>query len=71
MRVSDYIIKLEELKKQNGDVEVETYNSFSGRRTANAPKVSFTKVLRGRESKPAFYDTYMDQDRKGDLVIEI
>ena len=67
MKISEYVKLLNAIKKEHGDLEVEAY--VGGRITANPPKVAYTRVLKGRESKPDFWSNYMEEDRKGEKVI--
>ena len=67
MRISEYILCLESVKDQIGDVEVQT-DGFSGRQIANSPEVGHTLILRGRESKPRFWSKWDGDDRRGEPV---
>jgi len=71
MKVSEYISVLEKLKDEHGDLDVETYSVDGNRRTANEPRISFRLILKGREYKQRFFNSWEGLDRKGDAVIEI
>lgn len=70
MKISEYIAELERIKGEVGDVEVET-DGYDGVRPASAPRISFKKILTGRESKQRFWNTWESEERKGELVCRI
>lgn len=70
MTLNSFINILESLREEyGGDLEVEQY--FYGRKTVNTPRIGFRKILKGRESRPDFWETYDGEERKGQMVIRI
>jgi len=69
MRVSRYIQILEDLMKEHGNLEVETYSY--GRKEARIPRIAYRKILKGRESKPDFHNSFDEENRKGEKVIKV
>ena len=72
MRISEYIEALSDLMCKHGDLEVETYQIDMTRIKAPEPKLRFTRILKGREHKPRFFNETIDtEDRRGDKVIYV
>jgi hypothetical protein len=71
MKISEYIEALSDLMSKHGDLEVESYSINLSRRIAQRPVVRHTKILKGRESKPRFWDSIDGEDRKGHKVVYI
>lgn len=72
MKVSEYINKLQALLNEHGDIEVQKLNVCFDRVEATSPTIAYVKILKGRQSKPAFYDNYAnDEFLKGNAVIRI
>ena len=72
MKISEYIAHLAAIQLEHGDLECESFNYHGDRVAARCPVVSFKKVLRGRESKPSFYESYdKDESRRGEKVCRI
>lgn len=57
MQLSRYIKELESLLKEHGDVEVQKYNTCFDRVDASTPVIAYKRVLKVRESKPAFTES--------------
>ena len=70
MKLSEYIKQLEFLFETEGDLEVDTYREWD-RIQAPSPKVAFRKILKGRETKPRFWDWTDGEAAKGEKVIKI
>lgn len=72
MKLREYIDKLEALSTVHGqDLEVETTAAYGTRIPAYPPKLAYRLILKGRETKPAFYCGYEGEDRKGEAVIKV
>jgi len=72
VKISEYIAQLAAIQLEHGDLECETFNYHGDRVTARLPVAAFKKVLRGRESKPSFYEGYdKDESRRGEKVCRI
>lgn len=70
MKISEYIVELEKIKKEIGDVDVQREGVF-GRESANPPTIRHELILKGRESKPRFWFSFEGEDRKGNVVCKI
>jgi len=70
MKLSKYIKQLEVLFETEGDVEVDTYRAWD-RIPAPDPKVAFRKILKGRETKPRFWNWAGGEAAKGAMVIKV
>jgi hypothetical protein len=70
MKLSEYIISLEKLKREHGDIEVERYSISFDRITAPEPEIAYREILTGRQRKSGFY-THGDISRKGEKVVKI
>jgi len=71
MKLSEYIAKLEVLKGEHGDLDVETDGPFTGRIQAYEPKLAYRAILRGRCAKDRFWRRYWEGNDKGEKVIEV
>lgn len=73
MKISEYIKALETIRAEHGDLELDTMSVDGCRRPACSPKVGFRKILKGRESKPAFWYEWASDcvGRQGDKVCVI
>jgi len=71
VKISEYIKKLEEIQKTDGDLDVFTYSNI-GRHEPSEPKVSYALILNKRQSRPEFYESYLkDESKKGEKVCQI
>ncbi len=70
MLISEFIDELEHIKSECGDIIVHTSQSY-GRGLHEGPRIAYTKILKGREFTPKFYDSYDPKDRIGDLVCRV
>ena len=73
MKVSEMIAALEAFKAEHGDLEVDSYSTWSGRYTHQGPVLDYRKVLTGRESKPDFWSQYSTKAaiNKGEAVCRL
>ncbi len=71
MKLSSYILSLERILETEGDLDVECYVPFTGRLTARVPKVSYRRILKGREKRPDFWSSIDGDDRKGEKVVQV
>lgn len=67
MKISEYIMRLSNIKKDHGDLEVDTYGYPFKRVVAEAPQVAYRMILRPRESKSTFWVDFYGEDRKGEI----
>lgn len=70
MKLSDYIVELQNIFENHGDLEVQT-SGPGGRREAPEPSIAYARILKGRESKPRFWWWADEEDRKGDKVCRV
>jgi hypothetical protein len=69
MKISEYIAELQKLQDEHGDLEV---NGYSDRRiVVKNPKIRFVKILSKRESCHDFWESWDNEDKKGEKVVEI
>ena len=59
------------LSMMSMDLDVENLTVRLDRVTSSAPEIDFRRILKGRESKPCFFDSWDDADRKGEKVCRI
>ncbi len=71
MKASEYILKLQTLVEQEGDLEVKCIGGNFNVITALSPEVRHMKILKGRESKSSFAYSFDPPERFGDKVISI
>ena len=71
MKITDYIAALQAIHDEHGDLDVENLTVRLDRVTSSAPEIDFRKILKGRESKPCFFYSCDDADRKGEKVCRI
>jgi hypothetical protein len=73
MKISEYILQMQSIMQEHGDLEVETIGAWFHRVSAEAPSVCYRKVLSGRESKPVFWDKYQKNadEVKGEKVCRV
>ena len=69
MKGSEYIKRLQFLVDTFGDLEVETW--VYSRKPAPRPDLGYRKILKGRERTPEFWDTWHEEDQKGERVIKV
>lgn len=71
MRLNDYILSLQQIEKEHGgNLAVESYFVYD-RVSARQPQIAYRKILKGRESKACFWDSYKTQDSKGEKVVKV
>jgi len=72
MTISEYITKLEALRAEHGDIEVESMAPDCSRREAPAPSAQHKKILAGRQHKSMFWSRYTDRpETKGEPVVQV
>lgn len=55
MTITEYIQRLEDIRAEHGELEVETSDFYGRRCSAFQPDVAFRRILSKRESKPQFW----------------
>ena len=68
MTITNYIEKLEALRAEHGDIEVETYGVRGDRVTIADPILAFRKIL-GSQRTPAFWSRYDPPEMQGEKVV--
>jgi hypothetical protein len=75
MKISELIEQLEAMKKEYGDLDVETYSASFDRMPHNGAVLDFRAILEGRERKQMFASWFRhgkDYDsRKGEAVCRL
>ena len=72
MKISELIKDLEKFKEDHGDLEVNRYNSSNDRVSCGIVQERYIKILSKRESKPSFWNEFIDSDdKKGQKVVII
>lgn len=71
MKISEYIVALEAIKAEHGDLEVETTGFDLRRIAARKPEIEFRKILSGRNRSPRFWNTWDGDAAKGEKVASI
>lgn len=70
MLVSEFIEQLTIFLDEHGDIPVDTYG-YDGRIEHRGPRLSYRRLLKGRERRDEFFSSYDDIERKGDPVCRI
>lgn len=71
MKISEYIDALEAIRREHGDLEVDS-NNYYGRDSARAPTTGYRKILKKRQTREEFWSPYgCDPDQKGEKVVRI
>lgn len=70
MKISEYIAKLESIKAEHGDLEVET-NMGMSRWPVWVPVVAHKLILGKRERTPRFWMEWDGEERKGEKVVRV
>ncbi len=72
MTIKELIADLENILKEHGDLEVETYGGMYDRLPINKPEIAYTKILSKKQSKPIFWYKWSDPETtKGKKVVKI
>lgn len=71
MKISEYILCLEQIQRNYGDIEVQKYGHAYERVTAPAPVVCYEAILKGRETKPRFAHSSTEDHLKGVVVCKV
>lgn len=71
MKISEYIASLETIKAEHGDLEIDCYNPYRGRMEARDPVIQYRRILKPRERRDEFWNTWDGGDRKGDKVVRV
>lgn len=71
MKISEYVAKLEEIERTEGDLEVMSDSAMGYRIVALGPRIAYELVLQGRESVPRFWAEYCVVSRRGKKVVRI
>jgi hypothetical protein len=66
MNITNYIEKLEALRAEHGDIEVETYGVRGDRVTVADPILAFRKTLGSHQRTPAFWSRYDPPETRGE-----
>jgi hypothetical protein len=75
MKASEYITVLQALVAEHGDIEVRMQDFRCSAKIAMAPKVSFLRIPKGRESITRIWHEWdkssCDENNKGEKVITL
>ena len=76
MKISELIYALECMKRDHGDLDVESMTIHGERAPIRPPELAHRAKLKGRESKPRFAESYRHEkdyeaERKGDPVCRL
>ena len=71
MRISEFIERLEAIREEHGDLEVEKYNGQGYRCPARVPETAYRRILKGRERAPVFAMDFDGPERRGEKVCRV
>lgn len=72
MKLSAYILELQQLLMDHGDLEVETLNVNFHRFAAPRPRIAYRKILTGLESRPKFFaEGSVLENLRGERVVRV
>lgn len=71
MKLSTYILLLQSIQNEHGDLDVDSLSVSFDRKEAKIPEIAYRKILKGRESKPSFWSSYSKEDCKGEKVVKV
>lgn len=73
MKISEFIERLEAIKAEHGDLEVDTYDGYGVREQHSGPEIAFRKVLSMTEFDADFWggEEWEDAGCKGEKVCKV
>lgn len=71
MKISEFIGRLEKIKRVHGDLDVETSDLQSGRVMHKGPGIGYRKILTEREKKSRFFSSVDSEDKRGSKVCRV
>lgn len=71
MKALTYIRLLEKLIEEYGDLDVQTYSGNFDRIDCPPPIVTYCKILKKRQSKTGFWDSFDGECQKGEKVFKL
>jgi hypothetical protein len=71
MLASEYIAILQALVAEHGDLEVNTLRHNGERTKPPKPALAYCGILRGRERNARFWQTWDDEELRGEKVIRL
>lgn len=72
MKISEYVVALNELMRIHGDLEVQSHSFDYERQTAPLPKIAYSAILSKRERKAKFWHPLSDKENaRGEKVVYV